>query len=64
MIEKHVGALEITMHDVEIVQCAQALADLDEDTPYFALRKVCPLLLVLANFLEEVAVVSVLNDDA
>ena len=52
------------MEDVDVVESLEAVDDLDEHLPDLALLKGGVVLLVVADLLVEVAVVSVLHDDA
>jgi hypothetical protein len=49
------------MHYVQIMHRSQPSNDLDEYGPDFSLWHLCRLLLVIANLLEEVSIVSVLH---
>lgn len=52
------------MHDLDPVHTVEAPDHLDEDLPYLPLLDVRLALLVVANLLEDVAVVRKLHDDA
>ena len=52
------------MHHVEIMQSFQTINHLDDQLPNFIFLKVLFVLLVLLNLLEQIAVISVLHDNA
>jgi hypothetical protein len=52
------------MEDFKVMKGFEAFGDLDEDVPDFRLRDELALLLAIEDFLEEIAVIDVLHDDA
>ena len=52
------------MEDVGLVKSFEALDNLDEDSPNFLFLQICLFLLVTSYLLEEIALVTVLHNDA
>jgi hypothetical protein len=61
-IEKNIGAFHVSVQNFPVMQCFEASDDLDKDIPYFLFLDVCFSLLVAANLLKDIAVVSVFHD--
>ena len=63
-LQKYVGAFEITMENVCVMQRLESFDHLDEDAPDVLLAQVCLLLLMAGDFLEKIAIVCILHDNA
>ena len=59
-----IGALEIAVHDLEIVQGLESACELDEYAPYLLLGELGPVAGVLRNCLKEISLVGKLHNDA
>lgn len=64
LVEEYVGTLEISVENFDVMQCTEALDNLNKDPPNFFFFEVSLFLLVVGNFLEKVAVVRVLHHNA
>ena len=64
VVEEDVGALQVSMHDLDLVHGLQSAQRLNQNLPNLPLFDVGLHLLVIANLLEHVAVVGQLHDDA
>ena len=64
IVKEYVGALQVSVHDLDLVHCLQPSHRLNENLPNLPLLDVGLHLLVIANLLEHVAVVSQLHDNA
>jgi hypothetical protein len=63
-IQEDICALEVSVHNVQIMQRFQASHNLDKYSPDCAFIKVGSILLMVKNLLEEITVVRVLHHNA
>jgi len=63
-VEEDIGAFEVAMENIDVMQGFQSLDELDEDAPDVILAQVGLLFLVARNFLKEVTIIGILHDDA
>jgi hypothetical protein len=64
MVEENIGTFQVSVHNVQIMQCSQPMHDLYGHFPNIILCEITFLLLIPLNLLKEVSIVSVLHDDA